>query len=318
MATRFSMRHWRRALVACIVLAANDGALRADEAVQPATATAPVAEAPVLPAVTVHFEAAEARVGDRLIQRLGSQMDMTSRIIQSGQVAHESTNQLRRQQQRTIDVLEVSEGRAVRARASFEICRRQSPEDADPNVLAAQPIEGKTYVATRRGDELIVTDDDGRIPPLDEYTIVAESLDGVGRPNPLATILAGRDVAVGERLLVPLELAQSLLGVGAPELARLHRFELTLDRLAPAADGAPPLAVFSAVIEVKPDDEEAMTVSLRGELAVDPATCRLTSVDLSGPVHVSSLERTPLGSYHSSLSGDLKLAIRSQFAPAAE
>lgn len=307
-----------RTVAACAVVfsaAALPHRSAADQSVRPATATETVSPSTVVGAATVRFEAAPARVGDRVVQRLGSQLELTTRIVQSGQVAHESSSRLRRQQQRTIDVLEVAEGRAVRARASFEIARRQSPEEPDPNALTPQPIEGKTYVATRRGDELTVTDLDGKIPPLNEFTLAVESLDGVGRPNPLATVLAGRELVVGQTVAVPQELAQALLGVSAPELAHVSQFELTLDRLAPVADG-PPAAVFRAVIAVTPEGEDAMGVNLRGEMVVDPTTCRLTSVDLAGPVQVSSLERTPLGSYHTTLSGELQLAIRAQFRTA--
>jgi hypothetical protein len=273
-----------------------------------------MAPADAVAAQTVRFEPRETRVGDRVVQRLGLHLAVTTRIVQSGQVAHESASDMRRQQQRTIDVLEVAEGRAVRARASFEVSRRQSPEQGDAPKLIALPIEGKTYLMAREGDKLIVTDPDGAIPPLEEYTLASESLEGVGKPNPLALVLAGREVAIGQRLFVPREMAQALLGFGSPELAHVHRFELTLDRLAPAREaGASQLAVFRASIEVKPDGEDSLAVQLQGEMAVEPDGCSLASVDLAGPVHVSTIERTQLGIYQYSMSGELRVAIRSQF-----
>ncbi len=292
-------------------LAVACSALRADDAVQPATAVAPVAPGPA-----VEFTATETRVGDRVVQRVGMAFDLTTRIIQSGQIANESSNQLRRQQQRTIDVVEVADGRAVKARASFEVSRRQTPENKNPNELAPLPIEGKSYLMVRNEDELTVTDAEGVIPPLEEYKLVAESLDSVGKPNPLAQVLAGRRVAVGERLLVPREVAGTILGLNAPEFAEVHRFELTLARLAAAADGEPELAVFQAAIEVRPEAEDAMAMRLSGEIAVEPQTCRLAAVDLAGPVQVTAIERTSLGFYQTSMSGELRLAIRSQFGTA--
>jgi hypothetical protein len=237
-------------LVAVSALATNPASARAQDAtpplVLPASASVPTtpAAAPLGPAV--RFEQQETHVGDRAVQRLGLHLALTTKIVQSGQVAHESSADLRRQQQRTIDVLAVAEGRAVNAKATFDLSRRQSPDQPALAELKPLPIEGKSYLMSRDGDKLTVTDLEGRIPPLDEYKLVAESLESVGQPNPLAVVLAGRELRVGQRVFVPRDMAQALLGFGSPELARIHRFELTLNRLAPLVEGAEPVAIFGA------------------------------------------------------------------------
>ncbi len=308
-------------VVVVSALAADLAGTRAQEAtsplVQPATAVVPATPdaAPLGPAV--RFEQQETRVGDRAVQRLGLHLAIATKIVQSGQVAHESSADLRRQQQRTIDVLEVADGRAVKAKATFDLSRRQSPDDQAPAELKLLPIDGKSYLMSRDGDKLTVTDLEGGIPPLAEYKLVAESLESVGQPNPLAVVLAGRELRVGQRVFVPRDLAQALLGFGSPELARIHRFELTLNRLAPLVDGAEPVAIFGVVIEVRPEDADDYAVHLSGELAVEPATCRLASIDLAGPVNVTTIERTAMGIYQQSLSGQLRVAIRSNFSTAA-
>jgi hypothetical protein len=288
------------------------------DAVQPAAATAParVAEPPLGPAV--RFAQRETQVGDQATQRFGLELAVDTKIVQSGQVAHESSATMRRQQQRTIEVLEVVAGRAVKARATFDVSRRKSPEQVESEEFAPLAIEGKSYLMSRDGDKLSVTRLDGTIPPLEEYKLVSESLESIGQPNPLAQVLAGRELRVGQRVLVPREMAQSLLGFGSPELARVHRFELTLNRLAPLVDGAEPTALFGVVIEVRPEDADDYAVNLAGEMAVEPATCRLASVDLAGPVHVSTIERTAMGIYQYTMSGRLSVAIRSQFGVGAK
>jgi hypothetical protein len=306
-------------VVVALLLAAD--ALRAQEtldgAVTPATAHTPLGGDLPTAATKIHFEAAPTSVGDRVVQRIGMQMAVTTKIIQSGQVANESSSEIRRQQQRTIEVLEVADGRAAKARASFEVSRRVTPNDAGATEPITQPIEGKSYLVTRRGGELTVTDLEGRMPPLEEYKLASESLSGVGQPNPLAQLLAGQDVAVGQPMVVPRETASQLLGLNSPELAQVHRFELTLVRMSTPADATDaPLAVFRASIIMKPESDDALAVTLNGELAVEPATCRLASVDLAGPVHVTTIERTPLGMYQHSTAGELRVAIRSQFAAA--
>jgi hypothetical protein len=143
---------------------------------------------------------------------------------------------------------------------------------------------------------------------------VSEALDGVGKPNPLAVVLGGRELAVGQRVFVPRDLAKSLLNLGSSEMAEINRFELTLDRIVPPKDAtASEVAVFKVKIDVQPGEGGELGVTLGGEMGVEPVGCRLASVDLTGPVHVSTIERTQLGIYQYSMDGELKLAIRSEF-----
>jgi len=283
--------------------------VRTDADVVPANATSPTNGSQ---RQIVRFQQQPTQVGDRVVQRLGVHLNIATKITQSGQTAHESTNDMRRQQQRTIEVLEVVEGRSTKARASFEVSRRQSPEYANPNELTTQPIEGKTYLMARAGDELRITDLEGAIPPLEEYKLVAESLENVGKPNPLATILVDRQVAVGQRIHVPREMVQQLLGFD--DVGTVHRFELTLTRVEPADDKhASECGVFAAAIEVLPNDASPLAIMLNGEMTVETETCRLASVQLNGPVQMSSIERTGAGIFQYSAGGEMKLAIRSQY-----
>jgi len=285
--------------------------------VQPATAV--VAGEP---AARIRFEQQPTTVGDRAVQRLGADLTVATKIVQSGQVANEGTNRMRRQQQRTIEVLDAVDGRLTRARVSFETSRRQSPESGKPDDFSPQPIEGKTYLMRREGDKLSVTDPEGSIPPLEEFKLAMESLESVGKPNPLAELLAGRSLAVGERLPVPRDMARTILGLG-DQTGAVRRFDLTLVRTIdaqgpPGGDAGAQAAVFRAHIELEPDNVSPLSVTLDGELAVEPSSCRLLSLDLAGPVAMSSVERTAGGIYQFSAAGELKMAIRSQYGRQAK
>lgn len=273
----------------------------------------PVDAAPAPVRQPVRFRQQTTRAGDRVAQRLGVNLGLTTKITQSGQTAHESQSQLRREQHRTIEVLEVAEGRATKARATFELSRRQSPENANPGDFMVQPIEGKSYLMSRDSDELKITDLAGATPPAEELKLAAESLENVGRPNPLAALLTSRQVFVGERILVPRDLGQELLGLQDP-IGSVRRFELTLLRVDPADENyAMPRGVFQTSIMVVPNDDSPLSIHLRGEIAVETDTCRLAYVDLTGPVQLSSIERTAGGIYQYSAGGQLNLAIKSQY-----
>ena len=116
----------RAALVALAPLVAMVPSAHADEipvgAVQPATASAPVAAGGAASPVTVRFQQRDTLVGDRIVQRMGMQLGVATKIVQSGQIANESTSDVRSQQQRTVDVLEVAEGRAVRGAGFVSAC----------------------------------------------------------------------------------------------------------------------------------------------------------------------------------------------------
>lgn len=301
-----------RALVALplfLAAAAVRGETSVTEAppVRLAAATAPASAA-------IRFRQIPAVVGDRVEQRLAVDLELVTKITQSGQIAHESTNPMRRQQHRVIEVLEVSAGRAVRARATFPLSRRQSPDGPEPDALAPQPIEGKSYLLRRDGEQLVLTDLDGHIPPEEQFKLAMESLENVGKPNPLAALLVDRSIAVGQRLLVPRKLVQQLLGFDDP-VGAVRRFELTLDRVLPADAAHPaPRAVFQTRIEVVPDDDAPLEITLAGDMIVETTTCRLTSVELRGPVRLDSIERTPGGIFQYTAGGELNLNIQADYS----
>jgi hypothetical protein len=297
----------------CAPLLVAQTKVASDPAVQPATAVA----TPASPAgQVVRFRQQPTQVGDRVVQQVNVQLALATKITQSGQTAHESTNQMHRQQQRTIEVQEVAEGRATRIRATFPLSRRQSPENPNPDELTVQPIEGKTYLVHRDGDQLNITDAAGLVPPLEEYKLVAESLENIGKPNPLAVLLVDRHVTIGQRILVPRDMAQQLLGFKDP-MGTVRRFELTLAHLQSADDDyLSERAVFQTRIEIVPDDASPLTISLKGEMVVETNTCRLVSVQLTGPVQLSSIERTAGGIFQYSAGGELHLAIQSQYGSA--
>lgn len=315
---RFVVAAKRLSVVAAVVGLRSVAIAAPDEGVVQTSSNAPAAADIARVAARtplVRFSQEPPRVGDRFVQRVDVAMDVHTRITQSGQIANESTDAVRRRQQRVLDVLEVAEGRAVKFRASFPHSRRQSPELAGGRELVAQPIEGKSYLAYRKGDQLLVADLSGRTPPADELKLVAEALENVGKPNPLAELLLTRPLAVGERILVPRETAKSLLGL-KDQVGDVRRFELTLLRVESVASeaGQSPRAVFQARIDVRANDVSPMSMNLVGELAVEVDTCRLLRGEFHGPVDMSSVERTEGGIFQYSAVGELAISTQTQFA----
>lgn len=309
-------------IVAMLVIArAAAGQTAYDPAVAPAAATEPAPLPPVAPpepAQVVRFGRRPVQVGDTAQQQIAIGLDLMSRYTQSGQVANESQTTLRREQLRRIEVTAVADEKIEKATITFDRSRKQAPENPDPNELAMQPVEGKTYYAQRRDKTMLVTDSSGAIPPLEEFELVADVAQNLAKPNPLAQLLVERPIAVGERLLVPREAAAAVLGL-RDQVGTIKRFELTLERVeptpaAPSAGGpTSPVAVFSAKIETTPSDTTPMEFTLTGTVAVEVDTCRTVEAAFHGPVQMSTVERTRGGIFQFSAAGDLTVSIRSQY-----
>lgn len=320
-------------LIALILLLARAATAQQtyDPAVTPATASAPAGLSPApadLPPVTppepaqlVRFARRAVQVGDLAQQEITLNLDMASRYVQSGQIANESRNVIRREQRRRVEVTAVADERIEAATISFDHSRKQSPENPDPNALAAQPIEGKSYFAQRRQKTMLVTDASGAIPPLEEYELVADVAQNLAKPNPLAPLLLERPIAVGQKILVPREAATAVLGL-RDQVGTIKRFELTLTRVEPtpvvanaaAGQSTSEVAVFAARIETLPNETTPMEFTLAGTLAVEVDSCRTVAAHFQGPVQMSTTERTRGGIFQFSAAGDLSVSIRSHYS----
>jgi hypothetical protein len=275
---------------------------------------AAAAEADVAPAGKVRFRQRPPIVGDVVDQQVAVRLHLNTQIVQSGQVAHQSASEMGREQQRHIEALAVEDGKLVKARVDFRSSRNQSPGNADPQRLLTQPIHGKSYLVELVGETPKVTDEQGAIPPLEEYQLVADAIAQLGKPHPLAKFLLERELAVGERVLLPRAVAEELLGLD-DEVGTVKRFELTLLRVEPAdEDHASPRAVFAAKVETLPDEQSALEMAIEGELVLETETCRSVSAEFHGPVQMTSIERTPEGIFQYVASGEVEVSIRASYS----
>lgn len=306
-----------------VVLGLSQIVLAANNEVQPASltvpATPPVKSAATLPAKAtadeVTFAQQAAQVGDRVAQTVDVDLQVHTTITQAGQTAHESQASLKRRQQRFVEVLEVIDGSVRRAHVTYPLCRVTSPENDQPEQEVVQAVEKKSYLVTRQGERLLVTDVDGAIPPQAEYEIVVTSLQNFGLPNPLIKFLLGRTIHVGERLQLPQEIAEQLMGFGE-QFGKVEQFELVLKSVQ-KIDGQP-CAVFGATIEAVGEPANPIKLRAFGQIVIQTKTCRTVRAELSGPLTLSTVERTPEGSFQYSARGNMHVAIESQYGLARQ
>lgn len=285
------------------------------EDVQPATHTAPVRQPESSTTASIQFSQQPAQVGDRVGQQVDLELNLNTSIIQAGQLAHQEETSMIRRQQRLVEVLEVAEGNVRRARVTFTQSRLKSPENDDPEQEVIQPVEGKNYLLTRQGEQLLVTDGEGTIPPRDEFEIVFSSMQSLGLPNPLAQFLLGRTIQVGQTLELPREIAERMLSLGN-ELGEVKRFELQLQEM--STYGGEPCAVFAAKIEVAGGAGSPMQIDVTGSVVILTESCRTVVTDLSGPISFNETQLTSQGNYQYQGTGTMRAAVRARYAGSAQ
>jgi hypothetical protein len=254
----------------------------------------------------IRFGLPMTAVGERVVQRIGMELNIHTVVKQSGKVAHDGQTNMRSRQEREIEVLEIAHGKAVRAQVKYPLSRSLSPENPDPGDEIAQSVEGKSYLITRKNERLLVTDLDGAIPPRNEYDIVVSTMESFGQPNLLAEFLVPRELQIGERLQVPADIAKKMLGFDS--FGEVQKFELYLEEIK-EIDGSE-CAIFVADIVAQGNEQNPLNVQARGNVVIELATCRTLEATLTGPISLVSVEQQT----EYSARGDLLLAIRSQYA----
>jgi hypothetical protein len=275
----------------------------------------------------VTFGRYSPRVGDRVEQTVWLQMRLSTSLRQGNQLVIKDNTVMRSEQHRVVTTTDVDGSRPSAVNVHYLKATRQvaqsrnglqhgpasTPLDSSP---VPQPVAGNTYHC-RRGDgnaALIVTDAQGKAPPSDEYEIVAENMETVGRVNPLADFLANRSVIVGDTLVLPQEAADRLFNLGK-RFGAVKRFELTLREIITLEGAA--CAVFTASIEAASNDSSQMKLQVEGPLVVQVATSRAVRAELSGPLALSESRGTYSTAHQVIGTGNLTVRIASIYSAAA-
>jgi hypothetical protein len=277
---------------------------------------------------SVQFGRQSARVGDRVEQKLSLEMKLTTSLRQGNQIVEKNQMTMRTDQHRVVTTTEVEAGRTTSVTVRYQSATKQMAAGESPlpsNTHSAigdsipptpQPVQGKTYHCRREGREdgkLFVTDEAGKVPPGDEFEIVSQNMDMIGRANPLAEFLAGRVVAVGETLSLPQDAADRLFNLG-DRFGEVNRFELTL-RKTLTADGAE-CAEFLARIDAASNDSSQMRLQVEGPLVVQIDTCRALRTELSGPMGLSETRGSYSTASHLFGTGRMSMRIASVYGTA--
>lgn len=283
-----------------------------------------------VPRQTVRFGRRAVRVGDQMEQTLGLEVRMSMIMRRANELVGKNQNVTRSSQRRVITTTAVEAGRVMAVTVNYPESTKQVIGPPDPVAPAvpnasnasvelppkAQPVQGKTYHCLREPGEngkLVVTDEAGNTPPSEEIEIVTQQMEMVGRENPFAGFLAGRSIAVGDKIELPKDLATQIFSLG-DKFGEVTRFTLTLQKV--QSEGGANCAVFQASVEAASNDSSQMRMQLEGPLVVQVDSCRAVRISLVGPIGMSETRGSYSTAYQVIGTGRVQVVIASTFREA--
>lgn len=241
-------------------------------------------------------------VGDQASESSEFALDLKTTVAQGHEVINVAAQKADRNERIVAERLPVAKGQTAKARIKYESSEQVTTDRTGAAHGAERPVAGKTYIATREGDALVIADEQGAAPPEEEFKIVSRAADGLGRPNPIGEMLNGKTVAIGERISLPQEYCRQMLS-GWDETLADAPIEVML--MGTQRIDGKQCAVFHTVPEgliqksnvvrtsatsssdgpeLKMPPPPAAT-AIQGKFLVEFDTCRLAVIELDGPVN---------------------------------
>ena len=254
------------------------------------------------------FTGRTAHVGDQIDQKLLFESSMKTIGRRENEVVEQRQSVLKQRQHRIITAVEIANDRMIEADVRYIVSERELTAGTDSSQTETDPVVGHKYHCFRNGTTLMVTDDQGQLPTLAEYKIVAGNMNSLGEVSPLAEFLVGKTVVVGQQISVPRDVADRLLALGQ-SLGKVESFHLKLTEI--RTIGQVRCAGFEAFLEATDHNEGQMRVQLEGPFAVEIDGCRLVSSDLEGPIGVAKSMLDAGSTFHMTGTGRLRISLQS-------
>ena len=254
---------------------------------------------------SVTFSKISTKPGEQLDQTLTVESDLKIRKRQAQAILEEEQRKSGRHQHRLVTVRTIENERVTEADAHF-----LASEESYQANKANDPVVGKTYRCKIEDDKLTILTDSGEIPPIAEYRVVARAMETLGKPNPLASYLVGKQVSVGETLNLPSKIAQEAFGLDK-KLGQVEKFTLKLQSIESTGENS--FANFNARIEATGSGSTQMRLFLDGKVSIHVASSRIVYANLSGPIGMLESRGSYGNNYLVDGTGKMHLQISSKY-----
>ena len=260
--------------------------------------------------VTFTFE--PNRIGQQIEQTTTTRSRLHTTYEQSRQIISSDTKDETIKQLRTVVLLEKSPIPSAR------VTYKKAVKQRNGRFLAratAQPVQGKTYVVRRVNDQLEITYPNGGTPPPAELGIVRVNMQSVGKPNPLASFLDGRSVAVGETVTLPESVGSELLGSWLGKHALPVTLKMVKVQQTKVGSRTESVATFELRMTSRTPDGTP-SVSSMGQVTVGVMSCRTLRLQMNADVNLKD-QRGPAGAQFTVANvGQVELSMAADYVSA--
>lgn len=248
---------------------------------------------------------------DVIVQSTVADLVAERSIRQQNQLVDKSRQTMKRTQNRTVTIIRLDRGRPIVAKVTYGKAATQV--DADNRKMEiTQPVSHTTYFVTRNQDgKLSFADETGKPVTSEEERLLEQHFEAFGKPNPLADFLNGKTVAIGQNIQVPDAVARELLGLTGNS-GKTDRLTLRLARR--EIRKGVECACFETLLRTS-SEENTKSLLMKGELAIETATCRTQAIRLAGPVAISETRGPVEGRFTVSTNGTLQVNVDANYSP---
>ena len=247
-------------------------------------------------------------IGQQWVHDVKLDMFMKTRFRYPNQEPQEFSSVEHRRQRRKLAIVATAATHVSKVKVTFDkAIRKIMQQEEKETPWHPQPVDGKTYYVTRSGADLVVTDEQGEKPPGEELRIVKNSMQAIGRPNPIAKFLHERTIVVGETIHLPADLVSDLLG-SQNKVSRPQKMPMTLVEINDMEGMS--CGVFETEIDNSIQFGVQTSTRMKGYFAVELDTCRIFSVNFHGPITYRQRRLIAGEPYTVEVTGSLAVAMQ--------
>lgn len=239
----------------------------------------------------ITFKAKAPAVGDKTDEKKVSDLKMTMSIEMGPKP---KTMELAENETSTkkTEVLAVDGKAVTKAKITYADYKKVETEDGKEKKKPPSPLAGKTYVLELKDGKTVATDEKGGKLPKDEETKVLQKNRHFGKPDPVLDGLPTESLKPGDKadkMAKALEQYFADDDDSAKDPPAVTDVTVKLDSI--EKDGDDQVGVFSVKLTLSSKDNKgpvSMKMPLEGKVKVRAKDGFTTSIDLKGPLSVSS------------------------------